>query len=154
LAAPSEPALAPEALSWLVSVESALSSAALPRPCRRAAAKILASSRYSRPHPRDQSAAVMTDHHGVDQFGCALLCLHLDRREVAGAPSSFALHEHLNMAALRVHKMALQGLDTLLAQTRGAARDHRAVELAHARGRRARPRREWKDVQEGELAII
>ena len=148
--------LAPEALSWLVSVERALPSPALAHQCRTAAAKIPASSRCSRQRPRDQSAAVMAAAPRRRSIWRApSLCLDPDRREVAGAPSSFALHEHLNMPALRVHKMApASACDALLAQARGAARDHRAVELAHARGRRARPRREWKHMQEGEPAIV
>ena len=117
----SGPALAPEALSWLASVRagSSFAGSCAPMPnsrCQNPGFFSLLTPTSSRSarcrHGRFTTASI--------NLARALCCLDLDRREVAGAPSSFALHEHLNMPALRVHKMALQARATPFSRKRAA----------------------------------
>src|SRR3974390_886535 len=76
------------------------------------------------------------------------------RGELLGPADTTAFGQHQPVRADLRFEMRAQRRLTLLTQAPRALLDHLAVELRHTCGRCAGPRREWKDVQLREAAVV
>src|SRR5262245_56677318 len=96
----------------------------------------------------------MPGHRDIDdgyRFG-----RHLQphRRELLGASHLTGLDQHAAASTDLAVEMTRERHRALLPQPRGTLLDHLACDLWHAGGGRPGPRREWKDMQVCEPALI
>ncbi len=77
-----------------------------------------------------------------------------DRGEICRASLRLVLQQDLDLTSLGPAEMRLQRRRTLCAQGPRTLGDHSAMNLRHTRGGRALSRRERKDMQERQSAIV
>ena len=151
--------------SVMRSISLTIEPADRPRPDRapRAAAMVVISVLAVRRHdslPRPVYHAASNCRPSWPAIATSRMTPGLDRRrkphrrELLGAADAAALGQHAAARADLAVEMAAQRRLALLAQAPGALLDDVARDLRHARGRRAGPRRERKDVQLRQPAFV